>query len=703
MTTAASAAPDAPSSYAVSFDAFDAALTSALDAIDGAAGSLFGDDTASSTAWDDETSKLAATWRACALGNAQERMREIRARVDDAKVRDVAAKRALKEKIVNAKNSKDGVVDALTEEIRRLQSERDDAMRDAMGVCDSPLATVEDPSAVLESIAAVRRELDAARVERDAAKARALNREGANVDATAAEAKMKAHIESALKGMESKKRAAERAADAAREGQANAERELRELRRRYDDAQTRLFELEDESETAMARVKIERDELMALGESIKAREDAMDAADERRRAEAMDASTADAADAHGALLEKLAVKERMVVQLATTVQEAERNVAESQQRATKELEAANQRLAALGEELVAAKDAASGLAEREEIARLKTRVKMLQELSGVSDDVDSAAQGATDADGSTANLEALRSLREKNKKLAAEVVVATREKDEATAAATLARDAQEVAEKRYTDAAQMVSTLEMDLSQKLASAIEAGGDANNADLLTILTAQRDRFKRRAGELEERAARLEQERLAAEDAKQKLENDSIALVEKLTFVQNYYSKQAPSGQTTILRVDDAGIPVTSATSAFGDAMQSQSAKQQRYSCGGGISVNVEGERSAAIADGIRRRAARYGCFGGPGVVGGDDIPGGDAAGVISRYRKKYLAKLNPFTAFRDTASDDSASLLPLHDRIALGSGKMLMTSRTTRTLFSTYIILLHVYLLTRAFR
>lgn len=700
MTTAASAAPDAPSSYAVSFDAFDAALTSALDAIDGAAGSLFGDDTASSTAWDDETSKLAAAWRACALPNAQESMREIRARVDDAKARDVAAKRALKEKIVSAKNSKDGVVDALTEEIRRLQSERDDAMRDAMSVCDSSLATVEDPSAVLESIAAVRRELDAARVERDAAKARALNREDANVDATAAEAKMKAQIESALKGMESKKRAAERAADAAREGQANAERELRELRRRYDDAQTRLFELEDESETAMARLKIERDELMALGESIKAREDAMDAADERRRAEAMDASTA---DAHGALLEKLAVKERMVVQLATTIEEVEKNAVESQQRAAKELEAANQRLAALGEELAAAKDAASGLAEREEIARLKTRVKMLQELSGVSDDVDSAAQGATDADESTANLEALHSLREKNKKLAAEVVVATREKDEATAAATLARNAQEVAEKRYTDAAQMVSTLEMDLSQKLASAIEVGGDANNADLLTILTAQRDRFKRRAGELEERAARLEQERLAAEDAKQKLENDSIALVEKLTFVQNYYSKQAPSGQTTILRVDDAGIPVTSATSAFGDAMQSQSAKQQRYSCGGGISVNVEGERSAAIADGIRRRAARYGCFGGPAGAGGDGIPGGDAAGVISRYRKKYLAKLNPFAAFRDAASDDSASLLPLHDRIALGSGKMLMTSRTTRTLFSTYIILLHVYLFTRAFR
>lgn len=700
MTTAASAAPDAPSSYAVSFDAFDAALTSALDAIDGAAGSLFGDDTASSTAWDDETSKLAAAWRACALPNAQESMREIRARVDDAKARDVAAKRALKEKIVSAKNSKDGVVDALTEEIRRLQSERDDAMRDAMSVCDSPLATVEDPSAVLESIAAVRRELDAARVERDAAKARALNREDANVDATAAEAKMKAQIESALKGMESKKRAAERAADAAREGQANAERELRELRRRYDDAQTRLFELEDESETAMARLKIERDELMALGESIKAREDAMDAADERRRAEAMDASTA---DAHAALLEKLAVKERMVVQLATTIEEAEKNAVESQQRAAKELEAANQRLAALGEELAAAKDAASGLAEREEIARLKTRVKMLQELSGVSDDVDSAAQGATDADESTANLEALRSLREKNKKLAAEVVVATREKDEATAAATLARNAQEVAEKRYTDAAQMVSTLEMDLSQKLSSAIEVVGDANNADLLTILTAQRDRFKRRAGELEERSVRLEQERLAAEDAKQKLENDSIALVEKLTFVQNYYSKQAPSGQTTILRVDDAGIPVTSATSAFGDAMQSQSAKQQRYSCGGGISVNVEGERSAAIADGIRRRAARYGCFGGPAGAGGDGIPGGDAAGVISRYRKKYLAKLNPFAAFRDAASDDSASLLPLHDRIALGSGKMLMTSRTTRTLFSTYIILLHVYLFTRAFR
>ena len=688
---------DASASYAVSFDAFDAALTSALDAIDGAAGSLFGDDASPSASAvdgaDDDALALARAWRACALTDAQAHMRDVCARARDADAREIEAKLALKETI--AQSQDDAVAGALSAEVRRLRAERDAAVRDALRVCESPLATIGDPTAVLESIAAVRRELAKARAERDAAKA---------IEATDIEAKIKAQMESALKGMEAKKRAAEQAADAAREGQAKASNALRALERRYDDAMTRVFELETESETAMARVKIERDELVKLGEDIKAREDALDAADERRRVEAIDASSASDARDASALREKLAVKERMVVQLATTIEEAEKNAEELMHRAQKELDDANGRVASLCEELAAAKDAAaaSGLAEREEIARLKARVKMLQELSGMNaDDVDS---GAEIGDENIVNVEAMRALRNSNKKLAAEVVVATREKEEAAATAALARAAQEAAENRYTETAQMVSTLEMDLSRKLASVIEAGGHEADADLLTILTSQRDRFKRRASELDERAARLEQERIAAEDAKQKLQNDNVALVEKLTFVQNYYSKQTPHGKTTILRVDEAGIPVSSASASIAnDPAQSQSAKQHRYSCGGGISVNVEGERSAAIADGIRRRAARYGCFGGPGGAGDDDIPGGDNSGVISRYRKKYLARLNPFNAFRANASDDSASLLPIHDRIALGSGKMLMTSRTTRTLFSTYIILLHVYLFTRAFR
>ena len=329
---------------------------------------------------------------------------------------------------------------------------------------------------------------------------------------------------------------------------------------------------------------------------------------------------------------------------------------------------------------------------------MKSRVKLLQEMSGVNDDDDenlSTDAASTDV----ASAAAIQSLRDRNKKLSAEITVARREKDEATTDADVARGAQQAAERKYIETAEMVTTLETDLSTRLTKIIEdvtpaAGGDS---DLLAILTAQRDRFKRRVSELDERTARLEREKVDAEDARKKLEADSVKLYEKLQYVQNYYSKQAHGGKTTVLRVDAEGIPVTDGTAPI--PAQSQHAKNARYSCGA-VTLNIEGERTAAAVDGMRRRAARYGCFGGAGA--GDDIPGGDEGGIVSRYRRKYLARLNPFARFRQNENDESAASLPIHDRIGLTGGKMLMTSRSTRTLFSVYIILLHVFMFSHAF-
>ena len=86
----------------------------------------------------------------------------------------------------------------------------------------------------------------------------------------------------------------------------------------------------------------------------------------------------------------------------------------------------------------------------------------------------------------------------------------------------------------------------------------------------------------------------------------------------------------------------------------------------------------------------------------GGGGGSDAAGGDAGGVVQRYRRRYLARLNPFAAFREREVEDSASSLPIHDRIGLTSGKMLMKSRATRTAFSVYLIVLHLFMLRRAF-
>ena len=335
---------------------------------------------------------------------------------------------------------------------------------------------------------------------------------------------------------------------------------------------------------------------------------------------------------------------------------------------------------------------------------------MLQEISGLEVGDDDATVGGEESSASGA--EAMQSLRERNKKLAAELTIARREREESITSLEIARGAQASAERKYTETAEMVATLETDLATRLSEIIEDravngspmkvnAASSESTDLLTILTSQRDRFKRRVGELDERAARLEQEKIAAEDAKAKLEADSVQLFEKLQYVQNYYSKQLASsgGRTTILRVDAEGIPVTDGAVAASTA-QSQSAKNARYSCGA-VTLNIESERTAAAVDGMRRRAARYGCFG--GVNAESDIPGGDAGGVVQRYRGRYLARLNPFAAFREREVEDSASSLPIHDRIGLTSGKMLMKSRATRTAFSVYLIVLHLFMLRRAFQ
>ena len=558
------------------------------------------------------------------------------------------------------------------------------------------------PDDMLERVAAYRRELDAARVERDAAKEASTQMAASGADAERARAtmeeRMREKIDQALRVMEAKKKAAEKSADSARQGKAQAEQKLSELQKRYDAAQNKLFDLEGAAEIGAAQMKAERDELYALSEELRQREEALETAENRRREERAAAMDGPKDDID--VRERLAVKERMVAQLAASVETAEAAAKSAVEARDASAASLGAQIAQLRDELVKARSETSkeSTSKDEEISQLKSRVKLLQEMSGVNDEDDenlSTDAASTDV----ASAAAIQSLRDRNKKLSAEITVARREKDEATTDADVARGAQQAAERKYIETAEMVTTLETDLSTRLTKIIEdvtpaAGGDS---DLLAILTAQRDRFKRRVSELDERTARLEREKVDAEDARKKLEADSVKLYEKLQYVQNYYSKQAHGGKTTVLRVDAEGIPVTDGTAPI--PAQSQHAKNARYSCGA-VTLNIEGERTAAAVDGMRRRAARYGCFGGAGA--GDDIPGGDEGGIVSRYRRKYLARLNPFARFRQNENDESAASLPIHDRIGLTGGKMLMTSRSTRTLFSVYIILLHVFMFSHAF-
>ena len=694
-----SSAPSA-STYVPSFDDFDHAVTSALDALDSL--SVFGG-ASDDRSGDDECARAARAWREARWMEARDAIARAKERRAEARESEHEAKRRLKERLVAEANDAKAVTRALTEEVKRLSAARE-ADFEAMDVVfnNESLFSAPAPDDMLERVAAYRRELDAARVERDAAKEASTQMAASGADAERARAtmeeRMREKIDQALRVMEAKKKAAEKSADSARQGKAQAEQKLSELQKRYDAAQNKLFDLEGAAEIGAAQMKAERDELYALSEELRQREEALETAENRRREERAAAMDGPKDDID--VRERLAVKERMVAQLAASVETAEAAAKSAVEARDASAASLGAQIAQLRDELVKARSETSkeSTSKDEEISQLKSRVKLLQEMSGVNDEDDenlSTDAASTDV----ASAAAIQSLRDRNKKLSAEITVARREKDEATTDADVARGAQQAAERKYIETAEMVTTLETDLSTRLTKIIEdvtpaAGGDS---DLLAILTAQRDRFKRRVSELDERTARLEREKVDAEDARKKLEADSVKLYEKLQYVQNYYSKQAHGGKTTVLRVDAEGIPVTDGTAPI--PAQSQHAKNARYSCGA-VTLNIEGERTAAAVDGMRRRAARYGCFGGAGA--GDDIPGGDEGGIVSRYRRKYLARLNPFARFRQNENDESAASLPIHDRIGLTGGKMLMTSRSTRTLFSVYIILLHVFMFSHAF-
>jgi len=719
-TAAPASTAYAPSlaAYAPSFEDLDGAITSALDAIDGAAESLFRDDRARATSatFDDDASRLARAWTDARWDDARRAMRDAQARCDARAAEEREAKRRLKETLTRAANDGEATKRALAEEVTRLTRCREEDLASVRAIIgDGAVLRAESPEEMLSTAATIRRELDATRAELDAAKKAtiAASTSGANAESLklAMEAKIAAKMDEAMKTMKAKTRAAESSADAARQGKAAAEQKLSALQKQYDDVASKLFDVENAMESNEARNAAEKEELVSLGEELRRREEALEAHVERARAtENATASRDERAESQ--VLEKLAVKERMVSQLAAEIETHAASAKEAAEKHAAERESLNAEIAALRQEVSKARDAAQpsteSVALKAEIANLTTRVKMLQEISGVEVDDDGATGGH---ESSASGAEAMQSLRERIKKLTAELAVARREKEDATTSEEIAKASARAAERKYTETAAMVATLETDLSTRLSEIIEDravngspmkanAASSESTDLLTILTSQRDRFKRRVGELDDRAARLEQEKIAAEDAKAKLEADSVQLYEKLQYVQNYYAKQLASsnGRTTILRVDAEGIPVTDGVVASSTA-QSQRAKNARYSCGA-VTLNIESERTAAAVDGMRRRAARYGCFGGAHAE--SDIPGGDTGGVVSRYRRKYLARLNPFAAFRQREVDDSASSLPIHDRIGFTSGKMLMTNRTSRTVFSVYLILLHVFLLRRAF-
>ena len=582
----------------------------------------------------------------------------------------------------------------------------------------------------IESTSALRSELDVSLRQLQRSKQSTVDSELLEKEREGFEERLTREVEKKTKVLEVRKSAAENAADQARKKFAEAEQNLRELRKRHDEAQSRIFDLENNEVEMKSTLAKDRESLKLEAEKLQKREEEFvnktnnvinNGGGVGMTMRSNNNSLPELGVA--ALEEKLQVKERMIAKLAEDVEEmenasvavakeAEKNVASL----TKQLTETKLKLEETKRELMKEQSNAerSGAKVVEE---LRERVRVLQALVDSedgdvaeamsirgSDDTNERGEGEEDEGNGGKPLIAVR---DKNRRLAAEIAVAKRAKDDANKEKEVAVERAVAAETKLMQAAETISVLEDDLAKRTTSTSSAATHdpsssstttttTTDTDMIAILASQRDRFKRRVSELDEEKARVTTELSSTSAKVTKLEEDNVKLFEKIRYVQKYYASKISGGASAavkILRVDESGVPLS-------DSLETEKSanKSARYSCGvGGVTIGVD---RLAISDGMRKRAQRYGCgFGGGGHGDLESASlGGDEGGVVGRYRDKYLARLNPFNAFKLTESEDGGSSnLATHDRLAMAGGKALLSSRGFRSFFALYFLAMHGFL------
>ena len=582
----------------------------------------------------------------------------------------------------------------------------------------------------IESTSALRSELDVSLRQLQRSKQSTVDSELLEKEREGFEERLTREVETKTKVLEVRKSAAENAADQARKKFAEAEQNLRELRKRHDEAQSRIFDLENNEVEMKSTLAKDRESLKLEAEKLQKREEEFanktnNVINNGGGVGLTMRSNNNSLPELGvaALEEKLQVKERMIAKLAEDVEEmenasvavakeAEKNVASL----TKQLTETKLKLEETKRELMKEQSNAE-MSGAKVVEELRERVRVLQALVDSedgdvaeamairgSDDTNERGEGEEDEGNGDKPLIAVR---DKNRRLAAEIAVAKRAKDNATKEKEVAVERAVAAETKLMQAAGTISVLEDDLAKRTTSTSSAATHdpsssstttttTTDTDMIAILASQRDRFKRRVSELDEEKARVTTELSSTSAKVTKLEEDNVKLFEKIRYVQKYYASKLSGGASAavkILRVDESGVPLS-------DSLETEkfANKSARYSCGvGGVTIGVD---RLAISDGMRKRAQRYGCgFGGGGHGHLESASlGGDEGGVVGRYRDKYLARLNPFNAFKRTESEDGGSSnLATHDRLAMAGGKALLSSRGFRSFFALYFLAMHGFL------
>ncbi|KAL2152399.1 hypothetical protein VTH82DRAFT_5583 [Thermothelomyces myriococcoides] len=180
---------------------------------------------------------------------------------------------------------------------------------------------------------------------------------------------------------------------------------------------------------------------------------------------------------------------------------------------------------------------------------------------------------------------------------------------------------------------------------------ERGSVGGGSGILPMITAQRDRFKKRNAQLEQELSETHRTVSQLRQEIAALQRDNLNLYEKTRYVSTY---------------NRGGTAMTSSSSAY--------------------AVNNPNPSSVSI-----------------GSPTGPGPSSSTSSSSLDRYRKAYESNLSPFAQFRGRESARAYKRMSLPERLVYSVTRMVLASRASRNLFALYCLALHLLVFFSLFR
>ena len=185
---------------------------------------------------------------------------------------------------------------------------------------------------------------------------------------------------------------------------------------------------------------------------------------------------------------------------------------------------------------------------------------------------------------------------------------------------------------------------------------DAPGGSGKAGILPMITAQRDRFKKRIAELEAELSKSRQSISSLRSEIASLQKDNISLYEKSRYVSTYNRSQNPQHSGSVADTNPSTIKMPPSNTPSSNSFFSPSSFFS----------------SAPPSH-------------------------------LDRYKSAYEQKLSPFAAFRSRESARVFRRMMWPERTAYRILKTVLATRVNRNLFAGYIVVLHIAMFVMLFR